>query len=367
MEDQMRNLFVGLLVMCLFVLGFGVITVGAQEVTWTCPEGFEGQELNIFNWATYIDEEAIPRFEELCGVTVNYTTYSSNEEMIARLRQGNPGFDIVVPSGAVIPVMVADGLLEELDGQDLPNFVHVAEQFVDPDYDPGNTYTVPYQWGTVGIAYNKNAVGDAELTSWEDVFNYDGNVAWLEDQRAMLGVALQILGFDPNTHNLDEIEQARDFLLENGDNVVRIAEDDGQEMLLAGEADVIVEYNGDVFQIIFECECDDYAFITPEEGTNVWVDNLAIPTGAQNPELARVFIDYMLDPVVGAANSNYIAYASPNQTAIDEGLIDEELLTNPFIYPTEEELEKMFFILEDPDTEQLYSDAWDELSVLIGG
>ena len=365
----MRKVLMGILVVGVLALAWGLLVVGAQDeeptVEWTCPEGFAGQSLNIYNWATYIDEAAIPRFEELCGVSVTYSVFGSNEEMITRLRQGNPGFDIVVPAGGSIPVMADSELLMALDHSKLPNMTNLAERFIDPVYDPGNTYTIAYQWGTIGLAYRKSAV-DGEVTGWEDVFAYDGNVAWLDDSRAMMGVGLLLLGLDPNTENLEEIQAARDFLIENGQNVVRIAADDGQEMLARGEADIIVEYNGDVFQIIYDCECEDYAFVTPAEGTNYWVDNLAIPAGAPNPDLAHAFIDYMLDPVVSAANSNYIAYASPNQVAIDLGLIDEELLSNPFIYPTAEDQEKMFFILENPEIEQAYSDAWGEVSILIG-
>jgi spermidine/putrescine transport system substrate-binding protein len=261
--------------------------------------------------------------------------------------------------------MAEEGLLEPLNLDNIPNFAHIDDQFKNPPYDPDNTYSVPYQWGTVGIGYNITEVGE-EITSWQQMFEYDGPVAWLEDLRAMLGISLVMLGYDPNTDNPDEIAEARDYLIANSGNVVAIAQDDGQAMLARGDVHITVEYNGDIFQIMDECECEDYAYAIPREGTLVWVDNLAIPAGAPNHALAEVFIDYILHPQVGADISNYTAYATPNRTAIEMGLIDEAYLSDTAIYPDEETFERLFFIRDNPETEQLYNDAWDEVKVLIG-
>ena len=340
-------------------------SAAAQETNWTCPDGFQGQTLSVYNWTTYIAEDTISNFEELCGVEVQYDTYPTDDDMLARIRQGNPGYDIVVPSDLVVYLMVDEGLLEPLDKSNIPNIANIDPTFMGLDYDPQNTYTVPYQWGTIGIGYNVDAVGE-EVTSWEQMFAYDGPVSWLEDVRGMLGIALLMLGYDANSTNPDEINEAKDFLIERGGNVVYINEDDGQEILLRGEADMVVEYSGDIFQIMYECECDTYAYVIPEEGTNFWVDNLAIPIDAPNKPLAEVFIDYVLDPHVGADIANYTAYGSPNRAAIEQGLIDEELLSDPGIYPSEETLARLFFIVQDPDLEQLYNDAWDEVRIFVG-
>lgn len=333
--------------------------------SWTCPAGFEGQTLSIYNWTTYIAEDTIPLFEELCGVNVNYDTYPTDDDMLARIRQGNPGYDIVVPSGTVTYLMIDEGLLEPLDKGNIPNLANVGENFVALDFDPENKYTVPYQWGTIGIGYNTEVV-DGPITSWNDMFTYDGPVSWLEDVRATMGIALLMLGHDPNTRDPAEIEEAKNFLTENGSNVVYINQDDGQEVLLRGEADIVVEYSGDIFQIIDECECDTYAYVIPEEGTNFWVDNLGIPVDAPNKALAEAFIDFVLDPHVGAEISNYTAYGSPNQAATEMGLIDDDYLADPGIYPPAETLENLFFIVQDPELEQVYNDAWDEVRIFVG-
>ena len=333
---------------------------------WTCPEGYEGQTLSIFNWSTYIAEDTVPNFEDACGVTVNYDIFESNEAMLARIRQGNPGYDIIVPSGGTVQRMAEEGLLVPLDLEMIPNVANLIPDLMGQAYDPDNMYSLPYQWGTVGVGYSTEAFPDG-ITSWDQVWDYDGSVAWLDDRQAMFGVALLILGYDPNTTDADEINEARDYLIEKGGNVVTVAGDDGQVLLERGEVEIAVEYNGDISQIMAECECDDYAYAIPEEGSNVWIDNMSIPVDAPNAELAMVFINYILDAKVGADLTNYIAYASPNQASIDSGFIDEEILNDPAIFPPPEQLANLFSIIDvGAEAEELYNNAWDELLIFLG-
>ncbi|MBW4437388.1 MAG: spermidine/putrescine ABC transporter substrate-binding protein [Pleurocapsa minor GSE-CHR-MK-17-07R] len=361
---MMRKL---LFAMGLAALAAAPVMVMAQDAElepWACPEGFEGQTLSVYNWSTYVAEDTISNFEALCGVTVNYDVFGNNEEVIARLRQGNPGYDIVVPTDYAVTILAAEGLLEELDQANIPNLANVTESLLDQPFDPGNVYSVPYQWGTIGVGYNVNAFPDG-ITSWSQLWAHEGPVAWLDDQRGVMGIALNLLGLDPNTQEPADIEAARDFLIENGSNVQVFAADDGQAQLLAGNVDATIEYNGDIFQLNVECECEDYVYVVPEEGAQLWMDNLAIPMDAPNKALAEVFIDYILDPQVGADISNYTAYGSPNQAAIDAGLIDEELLTNPGIYPPEEIMMNLYSLIDVPDAEVDYSLAWDEVKVSL--
>jgi spermidine/putrescine transport system substrate-binding protein len=360
----MRKIFLIIMLLALFV----PIAIAQEEMeAWECPEDYEGQSLAIYNWSTYIAEDTVPNFEEACGVDVSYDIFDSGETMLARIRQGNPGFDIIVPSNDTVAIMIREELLVALDFDLIPNVANVTPGLLNPSYDPDNSYSVPYQWGTVGVGYNTEIFPDG-ITSWEQVWEHEGPVAWLDDRRATFGVALIILGYDANTEDADEIAEAGAYLLENGGNVVVIAADDGQEWLARGDVDITIEYSGDIFAIADECECDTYAYSIPEEGTNLWTDNLAIPIDAPNAELAMVFINYVLDAQVGADISNYTAYASPNQAAIDGELIDSELLEDPGIYPSEETLANLFIIKDTTaETEQLYNDAWDELLIFIGG
>ncbi|MBZ0305856.1 MAG: spermidine/putrescine ABC transporter substrate-binding protein [Anaerolineae bacterium] len=339
------------------------LTAAAQdeEEGWTCPSGYEGQTLRIFSWSTYVAEDTIPHFEESCGVTVEYYEFGSNDELMAVIRSGIARYDLAVPSEANIARLIEEGLLQPLDYSIITNVKNVSEKFLDPPYDPGNVYSVPYQWGTAGIAYDATMV-DEEITRWEDFFTYEGPVAWIDDSRTMLSVALLLLGYDPNSQNPDEIQAAKDYLLEHSTQVDAVASENGQDMLLRGDVDMVMEWSGDLLQIIEDCDCDDFVYVIPEEGTNIWVDNMAVPANAENPQLAMEFINYILDPQVGADLSNFTAYGSPNQTAIDAGLIDEETLNNPGIYPSEETLEKMYFLLDvGAEADQYYTEVWNEL------
>ncbi|MBX3141247.1 MAG: spermidine/putrescine ABC transporter substrate-binding protein [Trueperaceae bacterium] len=341
-----------------------VVSAAAAQTDWTCPDGFAGQTLSVYNWATYVADDTISNFEAACGVRVIYDTYGSDEDMVVRLRQGNPGYDIVVPTNANVPTMIREGLLEKIDHGKLTNLGNLDATFMNLPFDPGNEYTVPYQWGTVGIGYNVDKVG--EIASWADMFAYDGPVAWLQDTTAMLGMGLLMVGKDPNSESAADIDEAAQFLIDNGRNVIYIAQDDGQEILARGEADIVVEYSGDIFQVMDECGCDTYAYVIPEEGTNFWVDSLAIPKGAPNKALAEAFIDYILWPQVGADISNYTAFGTPNLAALDDGLIDEELAEDPAIYPSDETKARLFFAEQSEAREPLLNDAWDMVKIFVG-
>lgn len=355
----MHKLTILILIISLLALGFANATLAQEK--WTCPEGFEGQTLRLFNWSTYVAENTIPDFEDACGVQVEYFEYGSNEEMLAVIRSNSAQYDITVPSGNTVGIMIEEGLAQPLKKELIPNMVNIAETFADPPYDPGNDYSVPYQWGTIAIGYDQNIV-DEEITTWEQVWNYDGPVAWLNDPRAMMGLALMLIGHDPNSTDPDEIDEARQFLEDRSDNVDVIADDNGQDLLNRGDVDITIEYSGDIFQLIYECECDDFVYVIPEEGANVWTDNMVVPYNAPNPDLAMVFIDYILDPQVGADLSNFTAYGTPNQASLDAGLIDEELLSNPGIYPSEDVMGKLFFANKIPaEAEETYLEAWSKL------
>jgi len=378
------------LVLCLGLLALGVPALAqdataeatAAKTTWTCPADVvaavqalpeSDRVLNWYNWTTYEADSTRPDFGALCGVKVTEDNFGSNEELIAKLRQGNPGYDIVVPTGVVIPQMVREGLLEEIDLSKIPNYANVTTALQKPTYDPDNKYTVPYQWGTIAIGYNKEAVGH-DVTSWDDLWNFKGNVAWIEDPRDMMGIALVLLGKDPNSTNADDINAAKEFLVDHGSNVKTIAQDDGQEKLVSGEADMVIEYSGDIFQKMTDCDTNPdlkcagkYDYVIPKEGGIRWVDNLAIPKDAPHKALAEAFIDYILDPQVGADISNYTAYATPNQKALDEKLIDPAYLSSPIIYPTEESSKNLFNVVDvGDDAARLYNDAWTELKTLLG-
>jgi spermidine/putrescine transport system substrate-binding protein len=341
-------------------------TVEFSDEPWVCPEGFEGQQLNVYNWSTYIAETTIPQFEEACGVTVQYDNYASNEDLLAQMRQGNPGYDVIFPGSYILPVMVREELVETLDSSLIPNLANVRPEFQSRPYDPDNTYSIPYLVSSLGVGYNTEIFPDG-ITSWEQVWQHDGPVAWIDDPRVMLGIALNILGYDANSENPNEITEAKDYLLANGGNVVAVAADDGQAQLQRGDVDVAIEYNGDIVQIIAECECETFAYAIPDEGTNYEIDAVAIPVGAQNIPLAHAFMDFILSAQAAADIANYTGYGSTNQAAIDLGFIDPIYFNDPAIYPPAEVIENLFLVDElSPEAESLYLDAWDEILITLG-
>jgi spermidine/putrescine transport system substrate-binding protein len=336
------------------------------DTEWTCPEGFEGQTLSLFNWATYIGDHTVSDFEKLCGVTVQYDVYESDEALIARLRQGNPGYDLAFPTDYAVAIMARDGMVGEIDLANIPNIANIDERYLRPYFDPENSYSVPYVWGTTGIGYNLDATSE-DIETWEQIFEYEGRVAWVDSPRAMLGAALSVLGLDPNTTNPEDIETAKQYLIDHASNVIAIASDDGDALLAQGEVDIAIEYGGDVFQQIAECNCDNLKYAVPLNGGILDLTSVLILADAPNPELAQVFMDYLLDPNVHAHVINTIFYPSPNRVAMEEGLIDEEFLNNPAGNPPEEALANMFYIMDvGEEAEQLYNDAWDEVKILAG-
>lgn len=354
-----------LLVFLLLFLMSALLPVGCASFS---PPGMQGganpQVLSVYNWSTYIDPEAIKDFEKKFGVKVEYDTYESNEDLLAKIRPGNPGYDIIVPTGDYIAIMASEGLLEPLNYDNIPNFKNVDDKFIDPPFDPGNQYSVPYQWGTMGLGYNIEKTG-GELNSWEDIFDprFAGRVSLIEDLRATLGAILIYLGYDPNTTNESEISEARNYLIKHQEVIAAFAPDTGQNLLDQGEVDIAVEWSGDIFQIMEENP--NIRYTIPQEGSIVWTDNLAIPKDAPHKELAEKFINFILEPKVGAIISNYVKYGSPNQAAIAEGLIEEEDLENPAIYPPPQVFKKLKYVDDIGKATELYDDAWTELKVAM--
>lgn len=332
---------------------------------WQCPEAVRGQDLNIYNWPLYIDSGVLEDFQTLCDSSVTIDSYSTNEEMIARLRQGNPGYDIIIPTHFAVPLMVENNLLTPIDLAQIPNFENVSEVLQSPEYDEDNTYSVPYLWGTLGIVYNKTRVENVP-ESWNDFFQHNGPVGWFGDKRTMAGIALKMLDLDPNSIDADEIEYAKEYLIANGNNVAAITVGNAITLMAQGELDMVMDNNSVAYLLQQECECEDYAYVIPEEGSYIWIDNLVIPVDAPHPDMAMAFMDYLLEPFVSAKNANALALATPNQTALDEGLIDAAQLDNPTIYPDAETNERLFLAELHLESEELYAEAWDEVVIELG-
>jgi spermidine/putrescine transport system substrate-binding protein len=362
----MKKLFIILALLMWIVLPVAAQEVTPEpEVTWVCPETVKGGQLNILNWSGYIGETTIADFERLCEVTTTFDIFDSNESLMARMRQGNAGYDVAFPNEFAVSIMARESLIQTIDITQIPNFANAAEQWVGLSFDPNNEYSVPYLWGTFGILYDRDKTG-RDILHWDDFFTYQGSVAWVDDTHSLLGTALQQLGYDPNTTNEAEVMEARDYLIANSSNVQTITSDPGP-LFAGGEFDMITTYSGDAYQIITDCGCDNFVYVVPEEGSVGDITNIVLLTGAPNPEVAIAFMDYIMDPVVNAMIVNDVIYATANQAAVDSGLINPEILTNTAIWPDAEALESLWFTEDLGDAEFYYSDAWDEVLVGVGG
>lgn len=324
-------------------------------------------ELYVFNWADYIDEELLTRYEQEFGVTIVYDTYDSNEDLLAKLQAGGAGYDVIFPSDYMIAQMINLGLLAELDFDNLPNFANIAEENKDPAYDPGNRYSVPYFWGTTGIGYDSSVV-DPGPDSWAWIFEpelleqYAGaGVNVLDDQREVIGAALKYLGYSVNSQSEAELTEARDLIMQAREHWISF-DSTGyiDNLMIPGEIVLSHAWNGDV--LVAQEENEDWVYVIPEEGAVIWQDNMAIPvtsTGIQK-RTAEHFINFLLDAEVGGQNTNYVYYASPNAAA--EAYIDPAILEDPASYPSAETRAKLEWIEELPTaTLEMYDRIWTEI------
>jgi spermidine/putrescine transport system substrate-binding protein len=354
-------LFILFLMVAVLPIGwqhFPVRQAQAQQTQQAQPQVVK--QLNIYNWDTYIAPDVLEEFQQQQHVKINYSTYGNNEEMHAKMKAGNPGYDLIFPTDYMVQVMAREGLLAELEPQNIPNLKHLDPAFLNPDYDPANRYSLPYQWGTLGIGYNLEVTGQ-EIDSWAAMFmpKYAGKIAWMDDTRYTIGVVLMFLGRDPNTQKVNEINQARDFLIQQKSTIAAFAPDTGQALLNQGEVDLAFEWNGDIQQVMKENP--DLRYAIPKEGSIIWIDNMAIPRGAPHPEMAMQFINFLLEPHIAARVANFTQYGSPNQTARDASLINQADLNNPGIYPSEQIFPKLKTLEDVGEAAPLYEAAWNAI------
>lgn len=323
------------------------------------------QVLSLYNYESYIAPEVIAQFQTENNVKIQYDTFENSDALYAKLKQGNPGYDVIFPADYMVKIMAAENMLDPLNLPNIPNQKNLEAKFTNQTFDPGNKYSLPYQWGTMGIGYNLKAT-KADINSWAAMFDpkYTGKIAWQDDARYTFAAVLMYLGFEPNTTNPEEINKARDLLIKSNNLIAAFVPDTGQALLDQGEVNLTMEWSGDMFQVMKENPNLRYAI--PKEGTIVFSDNMAIPKGAPHKELAEKFINFVLQPEVGAQISNFTHFGSPNKAAIDKGLIDPKDFKNPQIYPAAEVFGKMKFLQDVGKATALYDRAWTEVKAGAG-
>jgi len=313
----------------------GISLVDKKSSAWAKEE----PKLNFYNWDTYIGETTLPDFTKATGIDVNMSLFATNDELFAKLRAGNPGFDVIVPGSEFVERMIKANLLEPLDHAKIPNIKNIAPEFVkDAPFDPGRKYSLPYTWLVIGIGYRKSKVEETP-DSWKWLFDsdtYKGKIAVMSDASELFRNCFKYLGQSINSDSPVLIKKAEAMLAKQKPNIKSFHEDNGQDLLLSGEVDVVMEYNGDIAQVMIED--DDLNFVVPKEGAMKQSDTLAIPKGAPHPENATEFINFIFDPKVGAEISKAIKYPSPNAAAV--ALMPDSYKDNPVIFPPAEIMAK---------------------------
>lgn len=318
-------------------------------------------QLNLFIWSEYIDPDIVKKFEEKYACKVTIDLYEDNESMIAKLQGGGTSlYDLVVPGNYVIQPMVKLGLLQPLRPENIPNLKNIDDKFVSPPYDPGNRYSVPYQWGTVGIFVRKkpNQKIDESWGLLLDPKQKAGSFLLMDSIREMMGSAAKFKGFSVNTTDQKQLREVAKVLADAKKRSQGFEGGvGGKNKVLARAVTAAVVYNGDAVKGTKD-DPETYYFV-PREGGVIWVDNLAIPAKAPHRDVAEKFIDFILDPRIGAQLSDFNQYATPNRASKD--LVNADDRKNPAIYPSEEMMGKLEFVQDLGDQNRLYDELWTQV------
>ncbi|MDD5393707.1 MAG: extracellular solute-binding protein [Thiothrix sp.] len=318
------------------------------------------EKVVVYNWAEYIPESTLQDFEKETGIKVEYSTYENNEVMYSKLKlQQGKGYDIVVPSSYLVSKMRNEGLLQKIDHKKLTNLRNLSISLMNKPYDPGNEYSIPYLWGSTGIALNSKEIDPASITSWADLWDakWQGKLLLVDDVREVFNMALKKHGFSTNSTNPDEIKTAYEDLQKLMPNVRVFNADAPREPFLAGDVNLGMIWSGEA--IMAQKENPDIKYIYPKEGAGFWVDSFTIPVGAEHADNAHKFIDYMLKADVGKKVVEELGYSTPNGASRD--LLDEATRNNPTIFPPAEAIDKGEFQNDIGDAMKLYDGYWEKL------
>lgn len=320
-------------------------------------------EVYVYNWGEYIDPETLTMFEEETGIKVIYDEFDTNETMYPKVEAGSSAYDVICPSDYMIKKMIDNDLLQEINFENMPNAkANIGAQYYEQSaaFDPGNKYSVPYCWGTVGILYNKTMVSKP-ITSWSVLWDeqYADNILMQDSVRDAFMVALKLKGYSMNSMNEEELQVAKNALIEQKPLVQAYVIDQVRDKMIGGEAAIGVIYSGEA--IYTQRENPDLEYVIPEEGTNVWIDGWVIPKNAPNKENAEKFIDFMCRDDIALMNFDYITYSTPNDAA-RELIEDEDIKNSSIAFPDlsqYQNLEVFSYLGEEGD--ELYNSLWKEV------
>ncbi len=321
-----------------------------------CSSG-KRETLTVYNWADYIDESVLKEFEKEYGVKIIYETFSTNEDMYVKLKSGGASYDVLFPSDYMIERMIKEDMLEKINMDNIDNYKYIDGTFKNLDFDPNNEYSVPYLWGTLGILYDEKIVTEP-VDSWDILWDekYKGQILMLDSQRDSIGVALKKLGFGLNAENTEQLELAKQELIAQKPLVMAYIIDEVQDMMIGGEAALAVVWSGEAVVIIEEGE--NFNYVVPKEGGNIWFDNMVIPKTVRNKELAEKFINFMIRPEIAFRNTDYVGYSTPNAGAME--MLDEEIRNDKVAYPTNDIINNCEVFSDPGDFLKEYDRVWTE-------
>jgi spermidine/putrescine transport system substrate-binding protein len=317
------------------VAGLGLGLAGCAK-RWPIGSNGEEQRLNLYTWDTYMPPDVLAAFEQATGIAVKVSLYGNNDELFARLRSGNPGFDVIVPSNEFVTRMRVSDMLQPLDHRRIPNIANLASAFRDPAFDRGRRYSLPYTWLVLGIGYRKSRV-DGVPDSWKWLYDsdrYSGRIGLLSEAADLIRIGARYLGAGLDNVTPAMMRDVEAMLIRQKPHVKVFHHDEGQDLLLAREVDLILEFNGDIAQVM--AEDPDLDFVVPREGTLINSDCLCIPRGAPRPDNAHKFINFMLDAKIGAQIADSIRYPTPNAAAL--ALMPADYRDNQVIFPPADRL-----------------------------
>ncbi|MBY6876397.1 extracellular solute-binding protein [Clostridium botulinum] len=340
-----------IIVILLMVTGVGFTNFGNTAKT-------EKQVLNIFNWSEFLPQSVIEQFEKEYNVKVNYSTFSSNEEMLAKLMGGNVPYDLVVTSDYAIEIMTKQKLIQPIDKNNVPNLSNIDKNVLDLAFDPKNIYSLPYMWGGNNIVIDKTKI-TKKITSFNDLWDsqFKNSMVILDDPRVMIGLALQKNGYSINTKNPKELQKAKEDLIKLMPNVKAFDSESPKTLLINGEASIGYVWGTEAY--LAKLENPNLEVVLTKEGVIPQYDNFVIPKKAKNKKLAEEFINFIYKPEISAQVSEEFPYANPNKAAYP--LMDKDKLNDIAVYPPREAVEGNELIKDVGETTKLYDDIWTEI------
>ena len=324
---KLRSLFIGIVIIILLLF------FGSRQLEKS--SGMSGADtLTIYNWGDYIDPDLLKKFEKESGYKVNYETFDSNEAMFTKIQQGGTAYDITIPSEYMIQKMMQKKMLLPIDHTKIKGLENIDERFLDQEFDPNNTYSIPYFWGTLGIIYNDKFIDEKNMQHWDDLWRPElkDNVMLIDGAREVIGLSLNSLGDSLNSKNMEQLRQATDKLNKLTTNVKAIVADEIKMYMINEESAAAVTFSGEAAEMLNQNEHLHY--VIPSEGSNLWFDNIVIPKTAKNVKGAYEFINFMLEPENAAQNAEYIGYSTPNKAA--KKLLPKEISEDEQFYPDDE-------------------------------